>query len=142
MRLTSLIIMFVIIGSQQCYAQRSYDSILSVRLAEIEGQQQFDNGIVLYDEDSGYGSTFPLWDEAMAFYQDDMVVFKGRTYRALQDSKGKRPSTSPQLWQLDKEPMPYLFLRDTATTEDLRSLLKSSHPYIRTYALGALAYRK
>ncbi|SHG54719.1 hypothetical protein SAMN04488109_0767 [Chryseolinea serpens] len=142
MRLTNVIIMFVTMGSQQCYAQRSYDSILSVRLAEIKGQQAFDNGIVLYDEDSGYGSTFPLWDEAMAFYQDDMVVFKGRTYRALQDSKGKRPSTSPQLWQLDKEPMPYLFLRDTARIEDLRSLLKSNHPYIRTYALGALAYRK
>ena len=72
-----------------------------------------------------------------------MVRFKYRLYRVLTDStRGHRPDTCWTEWALSGGPHPYLYLRDTATVKDLRKSMLDSHPYVRSYAFGALSFRK
>jgi hypothetical protein len=70
------------------------------------------------------------------------VKYKYCQYAALKETKGQRPDTSYTVWKLDRGRHPYLFLRDTARSEDLKRLLSNDHPYVRTYAFGALSFRK
>ncbi|MBL7845501.1 MAG: hypothetical protein JNK44_16685 [Cyclobacteriaceae bacterium] len=135
-----ILIVFVIPGF--CFAQSDYQSTLSRRLEEIKQLGFFDNSVVVYDDSSGYGTTFPRWNPNNDYYQDDMTFIGGTIYRALVDSKGKNPTTSRKEWTPSRRPLPYLFLRDTATTDDIKTLLRSDHPYIRVYAFAALAHRK
>lgn len=129
--------------SLRCYSQDSYSITLSRRLEEIRKSDYFDNSVVVLDKETGYGSNFPYWTATAEFYADDIVIFEGgMEYRALVDSRGKNPCTSPKEWQRISRVRPYLFLRDTAKVNDLKELLFSDHPYIRIYALAALAYRK
>jgi hypothetical protein len=136
-------IFLLVIISPLCYGQNDYQARLSARLAEARKLEGFDNGVVVYHDSSSYGYDFPRWMPAQDYYQDDIVTFKGgTTYRALAHSKGKDPARSPENWKLLYGPHPYFFLRDTAKTEDLKALLASDHPYLRTYAFAALAHRK
>lgn len=136
----STVILFLIVPS--CYSQDNYNARFRQRLEDIRALTYFDNGVVVYDDSSGYGSTFPYWTPELDFYEDDIVTFKGgMSYRALIDNKGKKPGTSPKEWALVDGPHPYLYLRDSAGTQDLVQLLTSDHPYIRVYAFGALVSR-
>ncbi len=120
----------------------NYEELLSVRIKEIEALQFFDNSYVVYIENEGYGSTYSRWTSDMEFYQDDMVLDSGgHTYRALTDSRGKNPKTSPGQWKQIPWKHPYFFLRDTAKTQDLKKLLTNKHPFIKTYAFAALAHK-
>jgi len=138
MRLPTIIQALLI--SMTCCSNDNYEDLLAVRLKEIEELQLFDNSFVVYSEIEGYGSTFPRWESNMDYYQDDMVIDNsGKMYRAIMDSKGKDPKTYRNEWKLIPWKHPYLFLRDTAKTEDLRKLLTNKHPSIKTYAFAALA---
>jgi hypothetical protein len=110
---------------------------LNHRLDEIRKLTTFDNGILIYDN-AGW---WP-WKSTFAYYTDDIVAFKYSTYLAIADSKGIVPGTAPKIWKPIRGPHPYLFLRDTAKVEDLKKCLNSDQAYIKTYAFGALAYRK
>jgi hypothetical protein len=126
-----------------CYGQGDYQSTLLRRVEQIRQLDIFDNSVVVYDDSSSYGSTYPIWDPKADYFQDDMVALsRGRMYRALVDSRGKNPVSSSSEWALIGIPRPYLFLRDTAQIDDLKSLLKSDHPYVRIYAFGALVHRQ
>ncbi|NBW38612.1 MAG: hypothetical protein EBR30_27055, partial [Cytophagia bacterium] len=125
-----------------CHSQNDYQLTLKTRLQEIKQLDYFDNSVVVYDESSGYGTTFPRWDPSEGYYLDDMTFVGGTIYIALVDSKGKNPTISPKEWAPLRRKLPYLFLRDTAKTEDIKALLRSDHPYIRIYAFAALAHRK
>jgi hypothetical protein len=135
-------IVILILISLRCYSQDNYTERLSVILEEIKGLDIYDNGIViLHDtEDQWWG--FPQWKASDGYFEGDFVKFKQCMYCALKNTKGKSPENSPNEWRLYKGRPPYLFLRDTAKLEDLERLLSSNHPYIRTYAFGALSYRK
>ncbi len=140
MRLKIIILTLV---STYCYSQQNYDKLLSVRLKEIEKLSIFNNSVVFFEKSSGYGSTYPFWELDVDYYQDDIVKNKeGNFYLSLVDNNGKNPSMSPKEWQFMPYTHPYFFLRDTAKVEDLNKLLSHEHPYIRTYAFGALAHRK
>ena len=137
MRLYTIILTLV---SSYCYAQQVYDQLLSLRLEEIKQLSFFNNSVIVFDKSSGYGSTYPFWTSHMDYYEDDMVINKGgKIYQALVDNAGKNPGTSPKEWKLVPWRHPYFFLRDTAKVEDLKQLLNHEHPYIKTYAFGALA---
>lgn len=141
MRISLLVLVVPLV--QYCYAQESYNAKLDAKLEEIKKLEEYDNGVVIFDDDSGNGSDFPIWDPTLDYYQDDIVAVPGGfLYRCVRDCKGKHPTESPDDWKLMRGRHPYLFLRDTAKTEDLRTLLTSNHPFIRAYAVGALAYRK
>lgn len=135
MKITEFILIFIAISG---YSQDKYSVKLSTRLTEIRELTEFNNGIVQFNRECG----FPCWEPGEEYFQDDMVTYKYSTYAAVIDNKGQAPDNLPDKWRLVRGPHPYLFLRDTAKTEDLKTLLTSDHAYIRTYAFGALAYRK
>lgn len=137
-----LILCFMLLSSRYCEAQFDYRTTLFRKLAEIREESTYDNSSVVFKELSDYWSDFPSWEPSIDFFEDDIVLHKEQTYRAIRDSKGDKPSSSAGVWKLTDLSPPYRFLRDSAKTDDLRRLLASSHPYIRTYAFGALAYRK
>lgn len=125
------------------YSQNRYQEILLLRISEIERLEIFDNSFVAFTEATGYGSNFPVWSEEIEYYEDDLVLDKnGSIYRVLKDNSGKVPHLYPHEWELVPWKHPYFFLRDTATVEDLRKLIHHQHPYVRTYAFGALANKK
>jgi hypothetical protein len=132
-----------LIGWGQCLSQTNYDETLSVRLTEIKKQEFFVNNIVIHiDSVDYYDLNFPYWKVNDTYFQDDLVRYKYCLYRVLVDSSlGHRPDTSWTDWALSGGPHPYLFLRDTAKLSDLEMLMTDSHPYVRTYAFGALAAR-
>lgn len=136
MRLTVLIIGLVNI-SFSCYPQDNYEDNLAERLDQIRRMDTFDNGIVLYNS-----ADWMPWESDLNFYEKDIVTFKYVTYLAIADSKGITPGTAPEIWKVVRGPHPYLFLRDTAKIEDLKELLISDNPYIKTYSFGALTHRK
>jgi hypothetical protein len=140
MRILTIVLVVILVT---CCSRDNNDALLSARLREIEELDYFDNGVVVFTEKSGYGSTFSRWQPDYDFYQDDVVFDStARFYRALADNIGKPPNSSPKEWEfLHRTTHPYFFLRDTARTDDLKRLLKHKHPYIRTYAFGALAKR-
>ena len=138
-------ILFLVFSvSSLCYAQDSYSVRLKTRLEAISNQREaYDNGVVVLDESVDYGSDYPRWSPDNSYYQDDIVNYPGGiAYWALEDSRGKDPAHSPDVWRLAHGPHPYLFLRDTATLDDLKGLLTSHNDYVRCYAVGALAHRK
>ena len=130
-----------LVSALYCDAQEFYEAKLTSKLNEIRKLNSFDNGVVVLTEEMN--SDLPRWGSLANYYEDDLVTLDGGLiYRAVLDSKGKDPSSSPNEWRLVQGRHPYLFLRDTAKTEDLKALLSSDYPYIRIYAFGALAYRK
>jgi hypothetical protein len=138
MRLSLIIGLMLLI----CCSEDNYEDILSIRLREIEKSEMFDNSFVVYSETEGYGSNFPKWSPDVDYYEYDVVLSSaGKMYEAIKESKGKQPETSLNEWRLIPWRHPYFFLRDTAKKEDLRRLLRDKHPYIRTYAFGALAHK-
>lgn len=140
MKVITFILLLLSISS---YCQRSYDDILLKRVDEIKELAYYDNSFVVYDESSAYGSNYVVWNSAADYYADDLVLDKNRkVFRALVDNKGKEPATSPKEWEFVPFSHPYFFLRDTARVKDLRKLLQNKHPYVKTYAFGALAERK
>jgi gliding motility associated protien GldN len=42
-------------------------------------------------------ATYPAWTPAQEFYQDDIVTFNGKNYRAIAQSKGITPGTDPAI---------------------------------------------
>lgn len=123
--------------------QRDKDiDILSSRLDQIKKMDHYDDKIVGgVDSLEYHDMSFPYWNSGDTFYTGDMARFKYCRYAALKDNVGQRPDTTPTSWTLIIGPHPYLYLRDTAKVEDLRMLLSDVHPYIKTYAFGALAFR-
>jgi hypothetical protein len=140
LKMMRLAIIFVFL-SVRCFAQKDYDQSLLNTIDEIKQQTIYDNSSVVYNEANGFGSTFPIWKANIQFYQDDIVFHKGYHYRAMVDNKGKMPAKFYDEWTLFQYPRPYLFLRNTATVADLQNMLADTHPFIRTYAFGALAHR-
>ena len=140
--LMRIAILVLIVLPEFCYSQADYQSTFLIRLKEIRELGSFNNSVVVYDENSGYGTDFPPWNPSQDFYQGDVTFVKGDIYTALVNSRGKNPISSPKEWTRIRRPLPYLFLRDTAKTEDIKKLLTSDHPYIRIYAFAALAHRK
>jgi hypothetical protein len=126
-----------------CYSQQTYQQLLLTRVADIKHLAYYDNSVVVYDESSAYGSNYAVWNAVADYYADDIVLDKNKkVFRALVDSKGKEPSISPKEWEFVPFSHPYFFLRDTARVEDLKQLLVNDHPYVKTYAFGALANKK
>jgi len=126
-------------------SQSNYDSILSLRLEQIKKLSIYNNTVVISIDSIDYcpDACFPYWKPNITFYEDDICRYKYCQYRVIKDSvRGVRPDTAPDNWKLIDGPSPYLFLRDTAKTDDLRKLLSNKHPYIRTYAFAALSHRK
>lgn len=137
------IFLFVLgISACQCFAQADYESKFLGKVNEIKSLKLFNNGIVLSRDTLSYGSTYPAWSSELTFLVKDAVMYKGATYVAISDSQSKYPAISPNEWKLIRGRHPYLFLRDSAKTDDLRSLLKSDHTFIKSYAFGALSFRK
>lgn len=127
-----------------CYSQTDYESTLRKRLNEIRELELFDNSVVVYDDTSYYDISYQRWDPHEEYYVDDIISLRGICYQAVVDNKGKIPASSSKEWVLLAPigSLPYRYLRDTARSEDLKLLLGSDHPYIRTYAFAALAHRK
>jgi hypothetical protein len=139
----ALIILLVLLW-RQCLSQTGYEAILSLRLAEIKKLEFYDNKVVvLVDSVEYHDLDFPYWKPNNTYYQDDIVRYKYCQYRVLKDStKGQKPDTSSSEWAVIQGTHPYLFLRDTAKLEDLRKLALDENPYIRSYAFGALSFRR
>jgi hypothetical protein len=116
---------------------------LSSRLGKIRTQEYYDSSPVTYDDTTQrLDLSFPYWVPDVMYYQYDLVRYQYRRYEALRDSiVGQRPDTARVSWALSDGPHPYLFLRDTAQSEDLLRLMTDEHPYVRVYAFGALAHR-
>jgi hypothetical protein len=126
-----------------CKKHQADDSnMLAVRLAQIKKLEHYDDKVVGgIDSADYYDMSFPYWSDRDTFYTDDMARFKYCQYAALKDNVGQRPDTSLTAWTLISGPHPYLYLRDTANVDDLRKLLSDGHPYVKTYAFGALSFR-
>ncbi|MGC3943805.1 MAG: hypothetical protein QM762_04560 [Chryseolinea sp.] len=122
---------------------KNSDNILSARLDQIKKLDHYDDKIVSgVDSVEYHDMSFPYWNSQDTFYTDDRTRFKYCQYAALKDNVGQRPDITPASWTLINGPHPYLYLRDTARVEDLRMLLSDGHPYVKTYAFGALAFRQ
>ncbi len=135
---------FILLLMVGCSTEDSYRLTLQKRIEEIRSEQYYDNSVVVLDESSGYGSDWPVWDASEKYYKGDVArTPRAMFYEAIQDSKGQDPTESPEYWTLNRfaSHRPYLFLRDTAHVEDLLMLTSADHPYLRAYALGALAHR-
>ncbi len=142
MRYTTLLLLFLTYG--QCLSQSTYSHRLSTRIEQIKRLEVYNNKVVInIDSVEHHDLSFPYWKERDTYYQDDLVRYKYCLYRVLTDStKGYRPDTARADWALSEPPHPYLFLRDTARLDDLRTLMRDKHPYIRSYTFGALSFRK
>lgn len=139
------IILLLVLASGYCLSQGNYQDILQIRLNEIKELKSYNNSIVIYISDSidYHDLSFPYWSSNVKYYAGDIVRYKYCDYEALTDStSGEQPDISPAAWKLFSRPHPFLFLRDTARSEDLKSLLKDKHAYVKTYAFAALSYRK
>jgi hypothetical protein len=142
MRYSIIILQFLFWG--QSFSQNSYDEVLVVRVNQIKGVQYYDNGVVIKIDSIEYHDlSFPYWTRNDIYYQDDIVRYKYCQYAVLTDSThGNRPDTSRTEWTLFHGPHPYLFLRDTARSEDLVKLMSDENPYVKSYAFAALSSRK
>jgi hypothetical protein len=142
MRLSILILIGLFCGHCKQLVKDDND-ILSARLDQIKKLDHYDHKIVSgVDSVDYHDMSFPYWNFRDTFYTDDIARFKYCQYAALKNNVGERPDTTPTSWTLISGPHPYLYLRDTAKVEDLRKLLSDEHPYIKTYAFGALAFRQ
>ncbi len=126
-----------------CTSTSQYDKRLSAHVADIEKLERFESHYIDFDESTGYGHihTNDPWTADWEFYLDDIVIEKGQLYRAIQDNKGKNPTTNPVEWVHMPYRHPYFFFRDSASIKDLEKLLIHDHRYVRLYAFGALAHR-
>jgi hypothetical protein len=141
MKLFTLVLLGLCLG--QCGYHEDHGNILSTRLDQIKNLAHYDDKIVSGIDSVEFNDmTFPYWKSIDTFYQDDMARFNYCQYIALKDNVGQRPDTSRSSWILISGPHPYLYLRDTATVDDLKRLLSDTHPYVKTYAFGALAFRQ
>jgi hypothetical protein len=142
MRLSILILIALCCGHCK-QSDKDANNILSARLDQIKKLDHYDDKIVSgVDSVEYHDMSFPYWNSRDTFYTDDMTRFKYCQYAALNDNVGERPDTTPTSWTLISGPHPYLYLRDTAQVEDLRKLLSNGHPYVKTYAFGALVFRQ
>src|SRR5262245_39863207 len=121
MRVTVFIVCFFSFAF--CFAQQGYDSTLAARIKAIRELDFYNSGVVLFNDSTDHGLDFPLWQKQRSYYEGDLIRFKECLYIAKADSRGERPSSSIDAWQLTRGPHPYLFLRDSAKVEDLRTLL-------------------
>ena len=139
------VILLVIVSCGHCLSQSSYQETLQARLNRIKELKSYDNNIVIkiIDSVNYHDNSFPYWSPSGKYYANDIVRFKYCHYEALTDStSGDRPDVSRAVWKLIWRPHPFLFLRDTARTEDLNNLLKDKHAYVKTYAFAALSFRE
>lgn len=137
-------ILILLINYGQCLSQTKYSETLSLRLDQIRRSEFYDNKVVVKIDSIEYNDLdYPYWKPAETYYRDDMARYKYRLYRVLTDStRGHRPDTCVTDWALSRRPHPYLYLRDTVTLSELRELMLDPHPYVRSYAFGALSFRK
>lgn len=127
----------------QCLSQVSYIEALSLRLQEIRKLDFYDNNVIFTIDSIDYHDlSFPYWNPNEIYYQDDITRYQHCQYAALKNTKGQRPDTARTAWTLVLGPHPALFLRDTARTEDLITLLLDKHVYVKMYAFAALSFRK
>jgi hypothetical protein len=138
-----LTILYLLLGWEHCLSQTTYTEILARRVDQIRSLDFFNNTVVTKNDSvEYYDLDYAYWTQANTYYRDDMVRFKYRAYRVLADStRGHRPDTCMTDWALSGGSHPYLYLRDTATVDDLRKLMLDPHPYVRSYAFGALSFR-
>jgi hypothetical protein len=141
MRYVAIILLILI--WQHCLSQTDYNDRLSLRLDQIKKLEFYINDVVVHIDSVDYHDlSYPYWDAGDTYYQYDVVRYKNCQYEALtDDTRDHRPDTSRAVWTLMQGPHPYLFLRDTASLEDLYKLMLDEHPYIRTYTFGALSFR-
>lgn len=140
----SSLIILLILTSRLCWSQTRYAETLTLRVSQIKKLEFYDNKVVVHIDSVEYHDLdYPYWKAKDTYYQDDFARYKYCLYRVLTDSTtGHRPDTSRTEWALSRLPHPYLFLRDTARLDDLKMLVVDKHPYVRSYAFGALSYRK
>jgi hypothetical protein len=137
------IICLSIFSFSACLAQDDYSSRLAKRLTEIKKSAEYDNDVVVYNDTTNIPGGFEIWNPTVEYIQYDRVQFKGKDYEAKQTSRGKKPVDSPHDWAQFQDYHPYRFLRDTAKTEDLIRLASpGNHPQVKTYAIGALSFRR
>src|SRR6187455_3777402 len=136
----SIIVLQVLFWGQS-FSQSSYDDVLVARANQIKGVQYYDNGVVIKIDSIEYHDlSFPYWTRNDTYYQDDIVRYKYCQYAVLTDSThGNRPDISRSDWTLLHGPHPYLFLRDTARSEDLVKLVSDENSYVKSYAFAALS---
>jgi hypothetical protein len=138
-------ILFLVVSSGRYFCQSNYQGTLQARLDQIRELKNYNNTIVInvIDSVNYHNLSFPYWSADSKYYAYDIVRYKYCQYEALADSTlGDRPDISRTIWNLISGPHPFLFLRDTVTSEDLKNLLLDKHPYVKTYAFAALSYRK
>jgi hypothetical protein len=137
------VILFTVLSTRLIFGQGDYQSSISRKINEIKKLAYYENSIVLFDYKECYGYSIGCWNREVDYKEGDIVITRSSaTYSAQLNNKGKDPTSSQREWKLLYGPHPYLFLRDSATLDDLKSLLVSDHIYVRTYAFGALSYRK
>lgn len=49
------------------------------------------------------GTAYDPWNPTTDYYTDDIKSYNGKNYRALRDSQGKNPDTSPEDWSVTSE---------------------------------------
>ena len=138
----SLFLLVFLTSISICHGQDSYEVTLAERIAEIQAGTEYGNTPVVLSGSLGLYSDFPERDSITVFYEDDVAGYDRCLYRARRETKGDKPGFSPGEWVLFRRAPPFLFLRDSARNEDLWQLLRSAHPFVRSYAFGALVYRK
>lgn len=120
-----------------CSAQTPPNQKLDARVAAIRQLGIYDNKIVELED------YYPKkWKPKTYYYKQGRVKYNHSTYEVTADSTQAVPESRSPDWRLIEGPHPYLYLRDTATREELVSLLKSDHGYVKSYAFAALKHRK
>lgn len=120
-----------------CSAQTPLNQKLEARVTAIRQLRQYDNKIVELED------YYPKkWKPKTYYYKEGWVKYNHSTYEVTVDSTQAVPESHSPDWRLIEGPHPYLYLRDTATREELVSLLKSDHGYVKSYAFAALKHRK
>src|SRR5262245_49587801 len=137
-------IVIIVLVLAQCVSDTGYDKTLSQRVHQIKRLESYNNSVVVHIDSVEYHDlSFPYWKQNVTYYQDEIVRYKYCEYVVLKENtQGQRPDIARTEWVLLHGPHPYLFLRDTAKLEDLKSLISDGHPYVKSYAFGALSFRK
>jgi gliding motility associated protien GldN len=70
------------------------------------------------------GQQFDPWDPNADKYTDDIVTYNGKNYRALRDSKGANPETSPDDWAVTSEgKAAYFFPSDVSNVQIVEDII-------------------
>lgn len=138
-----LIVIFTIISLTSLKGQVTGDTVLLNKLVSIRGEKHFRGDLITHEAlNSNNSALFQRWDADVVYYQYDMVRVVGVYYECLSDSVvGMYPPQSPHQWRSDNNDHPYLYLQDSARTEDLVELLSDTHPFVRLYSFGSLVNR-